>query len=316
MSAVRAAWSSTSFLLYAGGLTLLIAVIWLLATLSDDHEGLGFVGWSALVFVIVAVGAVAARRAGQSIVAGLLALSAVVTLTVFVGAVEDWFGWLDDFDDSAFEGFRPGVLLLELVAVAVSFVALSIFRFPLLVLLAAAATWFFVVDLISGGGNWSAFVSLGVGLIMLLIALGLDADPETRPYAFWLHVAAALAIGGALLWFFHDGELDWILIGVAGLAYVFLGDRLQRSSWVVLGAWGMLQTATHFAGKWSYVDPFAFYFFLPFFLFFPGLADEDPFAEVERGHEWLAPLIFAGYALVLIAIALFLVRRRRALPAP
>ena len=315
MSAVRAAWSSTSFLVYAGGLTLLFAVVWLLVTLGDDYQEAAFAGWSALVFLTLAAAALAARRTGQDLVAGLLALSAVVGLTVFVGAVEDWFGWLPGDEDSVFGGFRPAFLLLQLVAVAASFVALAIFRFPLLVFPAVAATWFFVTDLISGGGSWSAIVSIGIGLILLLIALGVDADPETRPYGLWLHVAAGGAIGGGLLWFFHEGDLEWILVGVAGLGYIVLGDRLLRSSWVVLGAWGVLQTAAHFAAKWSYLDPFAFFFVLPFYFLLPAFVGDETSLE-PTGHEWAAPLVFAVYALALIAIGLFLARRRRALPAP
>jgi hypothetical protein len=236
-------------------------------------------------------------------------------LTVFVGALEDWFGWLPGDEDSVFGGFRPAFLLLQLVAMVASFVALAIFRFPLLVFPAVAAAWFFVTDLISGGGNWSAFVSIGIGLILLVIALGVDADPETRPYGFWVHVAAASAMGGGLLWFFHEGDFDWILIGLAGLAYIVLGDRLLRSSWVVLGAWGVLQTAAHFAGKWSYLDPFAFFFVLPLYFLLPAFIGDETFSEPTR-HEWAAPLIFAVYALALIAIGLFLARRRRALPPP
>lgn len=310
MSAVRAAWSSASFLIYAGGLTLLFAVVWLLVTLGDEFQEAAFFGWSALLFLVLAAGALAARRAGQSLVAGLLALSAVVAFTVFVGSLEDWFGWLDDFGDSPFSGFRPALLLLELVAVAASFVALSMFRFPLLVAPAAAASWFFVTDLISGGGNWSAFVSIGVGLILLLIALGVDADPETQPYGLWVHVAAGFAIGGGLLWFFHDGDLDWILIGLASLAYIVLGDRLLRSSWVVLGAWALLQTTTHFADKWSSIEFFPLFYFVPLFYFGFDVFSEDP------GRAWLAPLLYAAYAFLLIGIGLFFMRRRRALPAP
>ena len=312
MSAVRAAWSSASFLIYAGGLTLLFAFVWLLVTLGDEFQEAAFVGWSALLFLVLEAGALAARRAGQSLVAGLLALNAVVAFTVFVGSLEDWFGWLDDLGDSPFSGFRPALLLLELVAMAASFVALSLFRFPLLVVPAAGASAFFVIDLISGGGNWSAIVSIGVGLILLLIGLGVDADPETQPYGLWVHVASGFAIGGGLLWFFHDGDLDWILIGIAAFGYIVLGDRLLRSSWVVLGAWALLQTTTHFVEKWSTTsDLFPFAYFVPFFLF----GGFDVFGE-ENGRQWLGPLLYAAYALVLIALGVWVARRRRALPAP
>ena len=118
-----------------------------------------------------------------------------------------------------FEGFRFWLLVLELAAIVASAVALRLFEFPLLVLLLAASSWFFVTDLISGGGDWTAIVTIAVGLMFLLAAIAVDDGPS-RPFGFWLHVAAGLTIGGGLLWFFHDGRFDWILIGLVGLLYI------------------------------------------------------------------------------------------------
>ena len=159
--------------------------------------------------------------------------------------------------------------MLEVVAIVASVVALRIFEFPLLVLLLAFSSWFFVTDLISGGGNWTAIVTIAVGLVFLLAAIAVDDGPS-RPFGFWLHVAAGLTIGGGLVWFFHDGLFDWIVVGVVGAVYILLGDRLARSSWVVFGAWGMLQTATYFADKWSDISElfFPFFFLFPFFISF------------------------------------------------
>jgi len=92
--------------------------------------------------------------------------------------------------------------------------------------------------------------------------VGIDLG-ESSYYGLWLHVAAGLVIGGGLLWFLHDGDVDFILVAVIALAYMAIGDGLARSSWIVLGAWGLLQTAEHFAAKWSSVGDFLF-FFLPF----------------------------------------------------
>lgn len=314
MSAVRAAWSSTSFLLYTGGILLAFVVVWLFGALSDEWGDFGLTAWSAVVAAGLAAAAALAQRVGEPVLAGLLAFSAVVAFGLFVGALEDWFGWLDDFGDSPFRGFRVSVLLLVLVLFIAALFALRRFRFPLLVLLAAAAGWFFVTDLISGGGSWSAIVTLAVGLVFLLLAIALDADPETRPYAFWLHVAAGVTIGGGLIWFFRDSDLDFVLLGVAGLGYIALGDRLARSSWVVLGAWGLLQTTAHFATKWGGINEFFFplFYLVPFFIF----GGESAFDGLETFRPWLGALIFGIYALALIAIALLLTRRRRALPAP
>jgi predicted permease len=98
------------------------------------------------------------------------------------------------------------------------------------------------------------------------------------------------------------------LIGVIALIYVWVGDRFLRSSWVVLGAWALLQTTAHFAAKWSGEALGAFFYLFPFVLI-------DAFGNTsfERDtHPWAAALSFAGIAVVFIAIGLVLARRRRA----
>ena len=52
MSAIRVPWSSASFLVYLGGLTLFAALGSLLAVQADDYGSGGFVGWALLVFLL------------------------------------------------------------------------------------------------------------------------------------------------------------------------------------------------------------------------------------------------------------------------
>jgi hypothetical protein len=320
MNAVRVPWSHASFLTYLGGITILATVLALLSIESGQHGAGGFVLWSALVFAVLAALAFLAKRGGRLLTAGLFALSTVAAFVVFFGALLDWFGWLPDITDgSAFRGFRFWLLVLELSLVVTAVVALRIFRFPLLVFLVAAGTWFFVTDLLSGGGDWSAIVTIAYGLALLGVALGVDTG-ESRIYGFWLHVVAGLTIGGGLLWFFHggllwffhDGDFDWIVIAIAAFAYDELGDRLLRSSWVVLAAWGLLQVTTHFAEKWAEVR-FIAYFPFGFFLFpFLAFTESEPSGE----HMWAGPLSYAVLGLAFIMIAQLLVRRHReAIPA-
>jgi hypothetical protein len=234
-------------------------------------------------------------------------VATVAAFAVLIGALFSWFGWWpENAEDSAFRGFRVALLVFELLTLLATIVAWRMFRFPLLVFLIAATAWFFVTDLISNGGDWSAVVTVLVGVVLYVIAGTADAD-GSRITGFWLHVASGLAIGGGFLWFFHDGDLDWILVGLAGLGYIAIGDRLARSSWIVLGAWGLLQTATYFADKWSDVGES---FFLAFFLF-PFFFSFDGTFGAEDEHRWLGPLVYAAFGLLFFAIALFLARRRR-----
>ena len=314
MNAVRVPWSHASFLAYVGGITILVAVLSFLSIESGDHGAGGLVGWAALAFAVLSLLAYASKRRGRFVTAGLYALSAVATFVVFFGALLDWFGWLPDLHEGgAFGGFRFWLLVLELAAVVAAVVALRIFRFPLLVLAVAATVWFFVTDLLSGGGDWSAAVTLAYGLALLGVALSVDGG-GSRVYGFWLHVVAGLTIGGALLWFFHDGDFDWILIAVAALLYIALGDRLLRSSWVVLASWALLQVTTHFVERWVDVN---FLVFFPLgFVLFPFAFNGFDGSEQVHQHEWAAPLAYAALGLVFIVVAQLLAHRRRdAIPA-
>lgn len=306
MNAVRVGWSDASFLAYFGGLTILAAVVALLSIESNEHAAGALVGLSALIFAVVMVLALVARRGGRLVTAGLYALTAVVSFVIFFGALLDWFGWLPHANGRVFEGFRFWLLVLELSAVVAAAVALRAFHFPLLVFVVAATSWFFVTDLLSNGGDWTAIVTILYGLVLLYA--GVRADGRgSRVYGFWLHVVAGLTIGGGLLWFFHKSDFDWIVIAFVALGYIALGNRLVRSSWVVLGAWGLFQVTTHFAEKWAEVQFLAFFplglFFFPFF----GLSTS---AQTKQ-HPWTAPLAYAVLGLVLIVIAQLLVRRRR-----
>jgi hypothetical protein len=305
VNAVRVPWSSASFLTYLGGITILGAVGSLLETQGEDSSSGGLVGWALLIFLVVTALALLARGSGHRLTAGLLSLSSVAAFVVLLGALLDWFGWLDTSFDSPFGGFRVSILFLELSLVVAAAVALIVFRFPLLVFFVAVGGWFFLTDLLSGGGDWSAVLTILIGLVLLGIALVVDHG-ATRPYAFWLHVVSGLTIGGGLLWFFHDGDWDWIVILVGGLLYVALGDRLARSSWVVLGAWGILQTTAHFAEKWS-AETVGFF---TFFYLFPFVAFDGSFGQRET-HRWAGPFVFALTGFAFIAIGVLIARRRR-----
>jgi len=285
---VRASWSSASFLLYAGGIAILLATGALLSTLGGDYGDSAFLGWSVLVFVILADLAFGARLAGRPLTAGLFALSAVGVLAVVVGAFEEWAGWLAHTDDP-FEGFHVDHFVIELTLLIGAAVARRIFQFPLLVLVAAVSGWFFVTDLVSNGGNWSTTVTLLFGIGALLVGLASD-----RVYGFWVHVVAGVAIGGALLTFWNKTDTDWILIALVSLAYILIASGRGRSSYAVLAAFGLFLVTTHFVFKW-------------FFTFTLSFFGEEP---ETHNHPWAAALSYAVYGLVLMLFGLWLARRR------
>ena len=290
MQAIRVPWTSESFLLYAGGLVVLIAVSWLLSVLSDTYGDAAFVGWSVLVLAFLLACATSFRRAARPVAAGLFAVSSVIAFGVLVGALEDWFGWLAQ-PDAPFQGFHVSLFLIELLVLWSALAALRVFHFPLLVFVAATAAWYFVTDFLSNGGDWSKVESIAVGIVLLLVALGAD---ET--YAFWLHVVAGLTIGGALLWFWHRGDTAWVLVAITGFVFIWLAGALDRSSWAVLGALGLFFSTTHWVDKWFGL---------------PGLFPFFAFGESDHAHRWARPISYAVLGFVFLLLGFWLQRRRR-----
>ena len=281
-------WSGASFLAYLGGFTVLLAILVLLAEQGEEH-GSGRITFLAVLmlaaFVVLTGGT---TRTGHRVTAGLFSLSAVAAFVIFVGAFLSWIGWLADLDEPL-EGFHVSFLALELLTIVAASVAWGLLRFPPLVFVIAVASWYFTADLLSGGGDWTAIVTIAFGLILLMAALAADPVP-----AFWLHLVAGLTIGGGILWFFNDSTFDWIVIAVVGLAFISFGDRLARSSWVVLGAFGFLLSAFYFAGKWSDAGAFSVVY-----------------GDDRDAHLWVAPLVLAVTGLVFMAVAVLLAYRRR-----
>lgn len=276
---------------------ILAAFSGLLTTLSGDYGDAAFVGWSALVLGVLAALAFAARARSEPVAAGLFALSVVIAFGALVGSIESWLGWFafGAATDTPFSGFHPGNLLLWLVVVAAALVALRIFRFPLLALEAAVVAWIFLTDLLSNGGNWSATVTLLFGVMLMLVAPAVD-----RVYGFWLHVVAGLTIGGALLVYWHSSDTDWVLVAIASLVYiVVLAAKLGRSSYAVLGAFGLFLAVSHFVTQWSGVPS-------PIGVFF---SDAQP-------KPWAQALSYAVFGLGLMVLGWWFARGRTPSDAP
>ncbi|MEN3341018.1 MAG: hypothetical protein V7644_422 [Actinomycetota bacterium] len=296
MDVPKPIWTTGSFLLYTGGLTVLGAAVASLSYLSGSYGDAAFLGWSALVFAVLAAAAWRFRRAGRWIAAGVFALLAVAAFGVVVGALETWWGWLPKHP-TPFGGFHAGRLLLDLLVLAASLAAMRIFRFPFLALPAFSTAWYLVTDAVSGGGDWSAIVTIFVGVVFLLIGTSLDRGPR-RPYGFWAHLAAGLTIGGSALFFWHSSDGDWALVCVTALVFVALAAGVGRSSWAFLGAAGLLLAGGHFAAQWGHVP----------------LVFVDP-SDAGTSRGWVPGLVFAFVGFLLVLCGLIFERRRRPLPA-
>jgi hypothetical protein len=282
MEASKPRWTTASFLLYAGGLTVLGAALGALGYLSGAYGKAAYAGWAALVLVVLYALAHAFRRRDRWVAAGVFAFASVIAWAAFVAALWSWFGWLSGGSASAFGHFSVARLSLELLVLAAALDDLRRFRFPFIASIVVFVGWFFVLDLVSGGGNWSAVVTLLVGLAYLAVG-----SASRKPAAFWLHLAAGMLIGGSLLYWWHSGDTEWALVAVASLVYVAIANRSKRSSWAVLATFGLLAAGTHFASDWTH-DRVSF----------------SP-ATVTAFRGWVPSLVFAfvGFLIVVLGLA-------------
>jgi hypothetical protein len=299
--AVRPTWSSATFLFYTGALVVLVSGVALIGVRAAASAGNGVAvaaGWSALLFVLAALAAVALARFGQELLAGLGAFLAVVFLGVLTGSLAALARLGPDRSSGLLSrSFEPGLYLTELAVVAGGLAAIAYFRFPLIVWPVAGTLLFAVVDIGAALiGVPTLFSALGGAV---LAAAGVVADRSgRRSYGFWLHVVGGLAIGEALFYFRQHGELGWTLIALGALAYVLAARVLGRPSYAVLGAIGILVVTSHWLGKWiGLVAP------LP--LIGPSGIDQRP-------QPWQMALGYLAVGLVLMLLGVLVLRGQEA----
>jgi hypothetical protein len=281
-------WTSSSFLLYAGGLTVLGSAIGALSFLSGEYGQGAYAAWTLLPLCVLYAVSFDFRRRGQWIAAGIFAVAGLAMWAAFVGALETWWGWLPTNAQSAFGGWHWGALLLAALVFAGSLFDLRLFRFPLLVVFTAVSAWYAVTDLLSSGGSWSAVLTLLIGLVYLAIGRSLDRGLR-RPYGFWLHLVAGLLVGGALLYWWHSSEADWALVATTGVVFVCVAAATHRSTWAVLGVAGFAAAATHWANEWA----------------------STGFNVLAPNRNWVPPLVFGVVGFFFVALGLLVERRRQ-----
>lgn len=284
--AVRPRWSTASSLVYIGCFVVLAATGVLVGILGGEHGSWARVGYAALATAAAAASALWLERLQRPVAAGVSATVAVALLALTVGAFEQAIGILDvDVGD-----YQPATLLVEAVTVAAAVLALRRLRAPLLVLPVALTLWLAVVDLGSLGSWRDAGAGLSILVGAALVGAGVALDrAERRPYALWLHLVGGIAVGGGVL-ALVEGDVPWALVGVLSLVYVAVAYGLERSSYAVLGAIGILLTTTYFTFKG-----------------FAVLAALLPFGagEVDAGLDaWQVALCFVGAGVAIVVLGL------------
>ncbi len=288
MSVPKPTWTSASFLLYVGGLTVLISAGASLGYLATQYGKGALTAWALLLLAVLFLVALMLRRRGAWMAAGLFAFATVAMWAAFLGVLFTWWGWNANAGSNAFDGWNWTLWFLLLLVIAAASAALRAFRFPLLFVYILSSVYFLVTDVISGGGNWSAIVTLFIGLVYLFVGRSVDRGPQS-PYGFWWHLSAGFLIGGSLLYWWHSSEADFALLATASVLFILLAGVTWRSSWAVFGVIGFFAAATHWTIEWVATG----------------------FVSLGSDRSWVPLVVFAVVGFFFVLLGLYLDRRHR-----
>jgi hypothetical protein len=232
-------WTSATFLVYTGGLTVLLGGVAALGYLSATYGKGARAGWALLVLVILYAIAHALRIRERPIAAGIFAFASVIAWGAFVVLLFRWWGWHGvDASIRHWSWSRTAAILLVLAS---AWDDRRRFNFPFIRVISAVLGWVLVLDLLPAGGNWTAAWALIVGLAYLLAG-----SIRNEPSAFWLHLVGGLLIGGAIIDWAHTSDGDYALVSIVAFLFVITAYATKRSSWAVLGALGFYLATIHY----------------------------------------------------------------------
>jgi hypothetical protein len=233
-------WTTSSFLVYTGGLTVLLAGFGALGYLSTQFHGNGqMTAWALLILVVLYGIAHGLRRADRWLAAGIFAFASVLAWAVFVAGVFTWWGWhginapIDRWSWS-----RLALILLVLLAAHDD---RRRFRFPFIRVISASLFFLLVVSVLPDGTNLTYVWALLVGLLYLLVG-----NVSDMPSAFWLHLVGGALIGVSILHWCHTSDVDYAVVSFMSLVFVVWAYWTSRSSWAVWGTIGFFLATVHY----------------------------------------------------------------------
>ena len=147
MRETKPVWTSSSFLLYTGGLTVLGGGLAALGYLSSRYGSGAKAAWALLVLAILYWIAHALRLRGRQIAAGIFAFASVIAWGTFIAFLFEWWGW--NGVSGSLSNWSWSRLALWLLILAAAWDDRRRFGFPFIRLISAVVGWLFVVDLIT-----------------------------------------------------------------------------------------------------------------------------------------------------------------------
>lgn len=236
---IKPIWTTASFLVYTGGLTVLLGGVAALAFFSGSYGSGAKAGWALLILVILYGIAHALRIRKRPIAAGIFAFAAVIAWAAFIVLLFRWWGW--NGVDASIKHWSWSRNLALLLILAAAWDDRQRFGFPFIRAISAILVWVFVIQLLPAGPNLTAAITLIVGLAYLLLG-----TIHRTPSSFWLHLVGGLLIGGAILFWDHTSDGNFAFVLIVALAYVAIAYATKRSSWAVLGTIGFFVATIHY----------------------------------------------------------------------
>ncbi len=232
-------WTSASFLVYTGGLTVLLGGLLALRYLGHHYGSAAKAGWALLILVVLYAIAHALRLRERPLAAGIFAFASVIAWGALVVLTFRWWGWHGvDASESHWSWARTAAILLVLAA---AWDDRRRFRFPFIRVISAVLVFALVTSVLPAGGNWTAAWALIVGLSYLVV--GSVGD---KPSAFWLHLVGGALIGGAVLYWWHTSDAQWAGVLIVALLFVLVAYWTGRSSWAFWGTIGFFAATIHY----------------------------------------------------------------------
>jgi len=145
-------------------------------------------------------------------------------------------------------------IIIELATIGVAFATLKKVKFSFLVMPAAIAFWFLSMDLAeivisTQQLTWEmrSWVSVVVGLLILLLGYGVDRISKGVDYAFWIYLSGLLSFWGGMATLQSKNESGHFIFCLVNLALITVSLKLQRKSFAVFGALGLFGYIGHLA---------------------------------------------------------------------
>lgn len=200
-------------------------------------------------------------RRGLTTPGGLLVAVAVAMVPLVVYGVQEAAGaWTHD-DPAAYRDvyrfINGSFVWMEVATVVAAVVAVRLYPFGFITLLAAVALWFLSMDVVvwlKHGQPWVAAwelrrgVSMGFGAAMALVAWALDLRRDrTTDFGFWLHLFGALAFWGALSAGSAGSLAEATAYGAVNVGLLLFAVYLGRRVYAVFGTLGVAYYLGHLA---------------------------------------------------------------------